>query len=178
TDMMRDVIRRGSGAEARRQLQRRDIAGKTGTTNDGKDTWFVGFTDEIVGAAWVGFDLPRSLGRSQGRSEQGGRTAIPMWIEFMREALAGVPDVEPLRPPGIVEARVNPKTGELASDLNCNAELELFEYGRLPRRESDRAFGLDGGCGRAVDEPLLTEDGQSTEQRPSTSGSGRSSQIF
>src|SRR5690606_27275274 len=142
------------------------------------DTWSHGLTAETVAAPGVGSGLARSLGRSAGRGEQGGRTAIPMWIEFMREALAGVPDVEPPRPPGIVEARVNPKTGELASDLNCNAELELFEAGRLPRRESDRAFGLDGGCGRSVEEPLLTEDGQSTEQRPSTSGSGRSSQIF
>lgn len=171
TDAMRGVIREGSGNYAWRELQRRDIAGKTGTTNDGKDAWFVGFTDEIVAAAWVGFDLPRSLGAR----EQGGRTAIPMWTDFMREALAGVPDVVPPRPPGIVEARINPRTGELASDLNCDAIVEIFEYGRLPRRESDSRYSPDG-CGPAVQEgPAVT--GEQTPQ-PSTSSSGRGGDIF
>jgi penicillin-binding protein 1A len=140
TDMLRDVISEGSGALAWRELQRRDIAGKSGTTNDGRDTWFVGFTDEIVAGAWVGFDLPRSLGSAGGRSEQGGRTAIPMWIEFMREALSGVPDVEPPRPPGVVEHRINPKTGEIASDLNPNTVTEIFEFGHVPKREPDGLY--------------------------------------
>jgi len=170
TDAMRDVIRQGSGARAR-ALQRRDIAGKTGTTNDGRDAWFIGFTDEIAAAAWVGFDLPRSLGGS----EQGGRTAIPMWIDFMREALAGVPDVEPARPPGIVEARINPKTGELASDLNCNTIVEIFEFGRLPRRESDSRYGFDGSCGRGADEQPLEPD---AETPAPVSGPSRSGDIF
>ena len=76
---------RGSGAAARRDLGRNDLAGKTGTTNDGRDLWFVGFNANIVGASWVGFDQYRPLGAY----EQGSSAALPMWIGFMREALAG-----------------------------------------------------------------------------------------
>ena len=96
TDMLQDVIRHGTGARAQRDLARSDLAGKTGTTNDGRDTWFVGFSRDFVAAAWVGFDQDRPLG---GR-EQGGITAIPMWIGFMAEALDGVAQ-QPFRtPPG------------------------------------------------------------------------------
>ena len=70
---------------ARRALGRDDIAGKTGTTNDGRDAWFSGFNPDLVATAWVGFDQERPLGSG----EEGARTALPMWIYFMREALAG-----------------------------------------------------------------------------------------
>jgi penicillin-binding protein 1A len=78
-DMLWDVVRRGTGAQARAQLQRNDLAGKTGTTNDGRDLWFVGFNANIVGASWVGFDQFRPLGAY----EQGARAALPMWVGFM-----------------------------------------------------------------------------------------------
>jgi penicillin-binding protein 1A len=83
-DMMADVIRRGTGVRAR-SLNREDIAGKTGTTNDAHDTWFNGFNGDLMTTVWVGFDQDRSLGEG----EQGGRTAIPAWTYFMHEALAG-----------------------------------------------------------------------------------------
>ena len=85
--MLRDVIRRGTGQRAR-ALGRDDLAGKTGTTNEGHDTWFNGFNPDLVATAWVGFDQERPLGGD----EEGARTALPMWIYFMREALAGVPE--------------------------------------------------------------------------------------
>ena len=94
--MLQDVVTRGIGYSRARELGRNDLAGKTGTTNDGRDTWFVGFNANIVGAAWVGFDQFRPLGGN----EQGGRTAMPMWIDFMREALAGTAERLPKRPPG------------------------------------------------------------------------------
>jgi penicillin-binding protein 1A len=130
-DMLVDVVRRGSGNMARRELQRDDLAGKTGTTNEGRDTWFVGFNANVVGAAWVGFDQFRPLGGN----EQGGRTAIPMWIDFMREALAGTPERLPKRPPGIVEYRINPETGLIASDSTPNTIFEKFDIDHLPERE-------------------------------------------
>jgi penicillin-binding protein 1A len=130
-DMLHGVVASGTANLARRELQRNDLAGKTGTTNDGRDTWFVGFNANVVGAAWVGFDSNRPLGAS----EQGARTALPMWIEFMREALAGTPERRPKRPPGIVEYRINPTTGLIAPDGAPNTIFEKFDIDHLPERE-------------------------------------------
>jgi len=136
TDMLQDVVTSGSGARARRELKRDDMSGKTGTTNEGRDTWFVGFNADVVGAAWVGFDQDRPLGGN----EQGGVTAIPMWIGFMREALGGLPEHTLARPPGIVEYRINPQNGLIASDSTANAIFEKFDIDNLPEREPDSGF--------------------------------------
>jgi penicillin-binding protein 1A len=85
TDLMRDVIRKGTARRAL-ALKRDDIAGKTGTTNDRRDTWFSGFNGDIVATAWVGFDQERSLGAN----EEGGHTALPIWVYFMGEALGAL----------------------------------------------------------------------------------------
>jgi penicillin-binding protein 1A len=141
TDMLQDVIRHGTGARAQRELGRSDLAGKTGTTNDGRDTWFVGFSRDVVAAAWVGFDQDRPLG---GR-EQGGITAIPMWIGFMAEALDGVPQ-QPFRtPPGIVEVRINPESGLVASDANPYGIFEKFDIDNVPEREPDPVITVTQG---------------------------------
>ena len=86
SDMMADVIRRGTGVGAR-VLNRDDLAGKTGTTNDFHDAWFTGFNGDLVASVWTGFDQDRSLGEG----EQGARAALPIWIYFMHQALAGAP---------------------------------------------------------------------------------------
>jgi penicillin-binding protein 1A len=127
TDLMRDVIRRGTAQRAN-ALKRSDLAGKTGTTNDSRDTWFAGFNADLVATAWVGFDQERSLGRG----EEGGRTALPIWLYFMGEALAGVPERRLPQPEGIVSARISPDTGELASADDPRAMFEVFLAGRLP----------------------------------------------
>jgi penicillin-binding protein 1A len=85
TSMLRDVIRVGTARRAYKALRRKDIAGKTGTTNDLYDAWFSGFSPELVATVWVGFDKPRSLGYA----ETGGRTALPMWTSFMQDFLHG-----------------------------------------------------------------------------------------
>ncbi|HAI70491.1 MAG TPA: peptidase, partial [Gammaproteobacteria bacterium] len=84
TSMLQDVIRIGTGRRALK-LKRNDIVGKTGTTNELRDAWFAGYSPDIVTVVWAGFDNPRSLGKK----ETGGRTALPMWIDFMAEALKG-----------------------------------------------------------------------------------------
>jgi penicillin-binding protein 1A len=133
TDMMQDVLRTGgTGSRAGRALKRGDLAGKTGTTNEGRDTWFVGFNADIVAAAWVGFDQVRPLGAY----EQGGVTAIPMWIDYMRTALTGKEHLL-ARPPGIVEYRINPTTGLIASDGAPNSLFEKFDIDNVPDREPD-----------------------------------------
>jgi penicillin-binding protein 1A len=129
-DMMKDVIRRGTGVRAR-SLNREDIAGKTGTTNDAHDTWFNGFNGDLMTTVWVGFDQDRSLGEG----EQGGRTAIPAWTYFMHEALAGAPRHGVPVPDGIVAARISPETGLLASSDNPNGIMEKFMEGNLPKSE-------------------------------------------
>jgi len=136
TDLLQGVVRVGTGAAARRALERNDLAGKTGTTNDGRDTWFVGFNADVVAAVWVGFDQDRPLG---GR-EQGGFTAIPMWIDYMREALAKAPEHTMARPPGIIEYRINPQTGLIASDATRDSVFEKFDIDHIPEREADPGF--------------------------------------
>lgn len=125
-DMMRDVIRRGTGVRAR-ALGRDDIAGKTGTSNDRRDAWFSGFNAQLVATAWVGFDQERSLGPR----EEGGRTALPMWMYFMADALQGVPESPLPRPPGIVTARISAETGQLASAGEPGSIFELFRKSDL-----------------------------------------------
>lgn len=106
TTILRDVIKRGTGRRAL-ELKRDDIGGKTGTTNDQKDAWFSGFNQQVVATAWVGFDQPTTLGRG----EAGSRTALPIWIEYMRVALKNMPE-KPLEvPENIVSVFVDAETG-------------------------------------------------------------------
>jgi penicillin-binding protein 1A len=94
--MLQDVVRRGTGSRAR-ALNRKDIAGKTGTTNDYGDAWFCGYTPAVVAVSWIGFPTPRNMGSG----ETGGTAALPIWLNYMRTALANVPETFLPRPPGI-----------------------------------------------------------------------------
>ncbi len=141
TDMMSDVIRRGTAVRAM-QLKRNDLAGKTGTTNDRRDAWFCGFNSSLVGTAWVGFDQERSLGPG----EEGSRTALPMWIYFMSEALQGVPEQRRAPPPGLVSMRISADTGLAARPGDPNAIFETFMAGHLPpQAEIDTALPTGEG---------------------------------
>ena len=130
SDMMADVIRHGTGMRAR-ALNRDDIAGKTGTTNDQHDAWFSGFNGALVATVWTGFDQDRSLGAG----EQGARAALPTWVYFMHTALAGTPRRPVPVPEGIVTVRVDPASGLLASADNPNGIMEKFVEGNLPKPE-------------------------------------------
>jgi penicillin-binding protein 1A len=131
SDMMADVIRHGTAQRAL-VLNRDDLAGKTGTTNDAHDAWFNGFNGNLVASVWTGFDQDRSLGDG----EQGARAALPTWIFFMRQALAGTPRYKLPPPDGIVTARISPTTGLLASADDPNAIMEKFIDGNLPKPEA------------------------------------------
>lgn len=126
--IMRDVVKRGTGKRAL-VLGRNDLAGKTGTTNGPIDAWFSGFNDHTVTTAWVGFDDNSKLGRG----EYGGISALPIWIDYMRLALAGVPDVIRPQPNGIVTIRVNAETGERARLTDPNGFYELFLEENTPK---------------------------------------------
>ncbi len=149
TDMMADVIRRGTGRRAL-ALGRSDIAGKTGTTNGPTDTWFNGFTPNLVATVWVGFDQERPLGES----EEGSITALPIWIQFMREALKGVPEQHRPMPDGLVTLRISPETGTLVSAENPDGVPEIFMTSHLPAA-ADADSGGQGPEGPASSEPIF-----------------------
>lgn len=127
TDMLREVITRGTGRRAL-ALGRSDIAGKTGTTNEARDTWFNGYNASLVATVWVGFDQSRPLGEG----EEGSRTAVPIWVDFMAEALKGVPDRTWAMPGGLMQVRISPSTGEIAGADDPDAIFETFMIDRLP----------------------------------------------
>ncbi|PLA74506.1 peptidase [Hydrogenovibrio sp. SC-1] len=127
TTLMQDVINFGSGRKAK-VLNRNDIAGKTGTTNDQKDAWFSGFSPDIATTVWVGFDQPKSLGRS----EVGGRAALPIWIDYMREALQPYPNAPFAIPEGLVNIPIDPATGQAVLADEPNAFFEVFREAYAP----------------------------------------------
>jgi penicillin-binding protein 1A len=131
TSIMRDVINHGTGRKALK-LGRKDLAGKTGTTNDQLDAWFSGFNRQITATAWVGFDTPRSLGRS----EFGGTAALPMWMKFMEVVLNDLPEQELLVPENVITVKIDSKTGLLAANNSKDTLFEYFIEGTEPQRSS------------------------------------------
>ena len=151
TDMMADVIKHGTGVRAL-ALNRADSAGKTGTTNKAVDTWFNGFTPHLEATVWVGYDQERPLGGG----EEGSRTALPIWIHFMREALKGVPQEKRPMPDGIVTLRISPETGALVSAENPNGISEIFMADHLPAAGDQGSMAQEGGQpGQAGGEPIF-----------------------
>lgn len=138
--MTRDVIRFGTGRRAL-QLNRSDLSGKTGTTNDQRDAWFAGYNPAIAAVAWVGFDKFDPLGGM----ETGSRAALPMWIDFMRVALDGVPEQILPRPPGLVNVRIDPATGNLAGSGSAAAVFEVFKAGTAPAGTASDSVLLPAG---------------------------------
>ncbi|KAA6405002.1 penicillin-binding protein 1A [Candidatus Tokpelaia sp.] len=126
TSMMEGVIQRGTAR--RLQYLKRDIAGKTGTTNDSKDAWFVGFTPDIVIGVYMGYDSPKSLGAAG----TGSSLAAPVFGEFMSHAMVGKPDVPFKMPEGMIQIAIDRKTGMRASAGNANAFVEAFKPGTGP----------------------------------------------
>ena len=129
--IMREVVQRGTAVRAK-ALGRKDIAGKTGTTNDQVDAWFSGYNDQVVATAWVGFDNQRHMGRR----ETGGRAALPMWIDFMRVALDGMPENLQEQPEGLVTIRIDAETGKRADANTSKSLFELFREENAPRQKA------------------------------------------
>ena len=128
----RDVIKHGTGRRAL-VLNRQDISGKTGTTNDQRDAWFFGFNANIVGVAWVGFDKFQPLGSR----ETGARAALPIWVEYMKTVLEGTPEHILPEPPGLVYARINKTTGKLAQPNDPDVMFEVFRTEHAPTTLND-----------------------------------------
>ncbi|WP_138438143.1 penicillin-binding protein 1A [Marinobacter shengliensis] len=124
--ILQDVVRRGTGRRAL-ALNRQDLAGKTGTTNEQKDTWFAGFNHDVATTVWVGFDQPAPLGRR----EFGASTALPIWVDYMKTAMQGAPESTMARPNGILNIRINPRTGERARPGE-DGTFEIFKEEDAP----------------------------------------------
>lgn len=146
--LLQEVARSGTAARAQRELKRPDLYGKTGTTNDSIDTWFNGFHPTLVAVVWMGYDTPRSLGDR----ETGGGLSLPIWIDFMRTALKGVPIMEPSAPEGLV---------------NIGGEWYYEEYARGGGVAS---LGLSGGDTGAPGADGSLRRGPSGEQAPGLPG--------
>lgn len=143
----------GTGWRASRDLKRRDIGGKTGTTNSSKDAWFSGYGPDIVTTVWIGFDdHRRSLGRTAaGGGEAGAKSAQPIWDDFMKIALEGVPEKEVTPPPGVVSVVIDRKTGKLAGG-GGDTRSEYFIDGTQPTESAVQEVGT-----------TLIENGESQE---------------
>jgi penicillin-binding protein 1A len=144
TSLLTSVVREGTGARAREVG--RPVAGKTGTTNQAKDAWFVGYSTELVCAVWVGFDDPRPLG---GGREAGATAALPAWIAFMKGAHAASPATDFPRPPGLAEIRIDPASGLRAHEDQTDALVELFLSGTEPLTFAERDAGAPEPGGEA-----------------------------
>ncbi|MCC7066886.1 MAG: PBP1A family penicillin-binding protein [Burkholderiales bacterium] len=143
TTMLRDVVRFGTAAKAM-SLGRGDLAGKTGTTNDSVDAWFAGFDQALVAVAWVGFDQPKSLGER----ETGGGVALPIWMNYMKVALKGVPEVPLKPPPGVVNATIGSDEGLV--DAGGTSDWFYSEF--PPRRFIDPLTGNEGSRSKQDEE--------------------------
>lgn len=140
TSMLEEVVKSGTGWRAR--ALKRPVAGKTGTTNDYKDAWFIGYTPELVSAVWVGFDNMRTLGKE----ETGSKAAAPIWVSFMKKALSEISPFDaksgekrPFQvPDGIVTAVIDPVTGLLATK-ESEKMVEFFIEGTVPTEYSTEA---------------------------------------
>jgi penicillin-binding protein 1A len=125
TSMLIDVVNRGTGSGVRTGGFQMPAAGKTGTTNDYRDAWFIGFTPEVVTGVWVGYDQPREIARRA----YGARLAVPLWTAYMKKLPLSLKQFS--RPPGIVEQLICDETGLLATP-ECNVVSEYFTQSNVP----------------------------------------------
>lgn len=145
TNLLRGVIERGTGSKARDLA--RPVAGKTGTTNEYRDAWFIGYTPSLAAGVWVGYDDHRSIGPR----ETGARAALPIWLDFMKKAHAGTEPEEFPVPDTVVFKQIDPKTGLLSSESCSRSIREAFVPGTEPKAYCDEGSG-------AGDEPLIQDE--------------------
>jgi penicillin-binding protein 1A len=130
TNVLKDVVQEGTGERVK--VIGRPVAGKTGTTDDFRDGWFIGFNPSLVTGVWVGFDDERNMAHN----ETGGRVAAPIWLYFMEQALAGQPVEYFPVPEGVTFVRIDPKTGLLAGFSQRDAIFECFLEGTEPTQQA------------------------------------------
>ncbi|MDH5757804.1 MAG: penicillin-binding transpeptidase domain-containing protein, partial [Nitrospinota bacterium] len=141
-DMMKSVVQNGTGRSLKPMLGGRPLAGKTGTTNDCIDAWFVGYTPDVVTGVWTGRDDPAPIGRR----ETGARMAIPIWRDFMKKVFAEMPVNDFPPPPDVVFARINEETGNLTKASGENVIFEVFTDGAQPTQFDTDAASVESAA--------------------------------
>jgi len=139
TDLLKAVVSEGTGWRVR--ALKRPVAGKTGTTNDLRDAWFMGYTPSLATGVWVGYDDSREMGKG----ETGSRAASPIWLNFMQEVLAGEPVRDFQVPKGVVFAKIDGKTGHLAGRHSKKAVFQAFVEGTEPKQYAPKASTHETG---------------------------------
>ncbi len=160
TSLMRSVVQVGTARRA--SSMGRPLAGKTGTTNQAKDAWFVGFSTDIVTAVWVGYDDANPLGWG----EEGAVTALPEWMQFMKAAEKDRPPTEFARPGNIVVARIDPATGELAYPGEQDAVEEEFLDGTVPTDVASPDAGVEAGADAGREASVTAPPADAAAARP------------
>jgi penicillin-binding protein 1A len=145
TSMLTSVIDHGTGVRAK--ALGRVVAGKTGTSNGPKDTWFAGYSPDVAAVTWIGYDDGRPLGTS----EQGGVTALPAWLELMKTAHEGKPRTDFARPPGVTTVTIDTRTGELPYPDDAEVMDEVFLAGTEPTQTAEVPGAFDAGAGVAAE---------------------------
>jgi membrane carboxypeptidase/penicillin-binding protein len=149
TQMMKDVLTYGTAKSLRKFSQSRPAAGKTGTTDEFRDAWFVGFTPQLITGVWVGHDQPRP----EGRGFTGGTVAAPIWQRFMAKALAGKPAADFPKPDTVVAVAIDPGTGRLADENDPKKREEFYIMGTEPKAAQPEPAPLPADDGAAPPEP-------------------------
>ena len=145
--IMREAVERGTAVRAK-ALDRKDIGGKTGTTNDQVDAWFSGLNSQVATTAWVGFDNQQTLGAR----ETGGRAALPIWIEYMRSALSEIPESFEFQPDDMVTVKIDAETGKRAGQDTVHSRFEIFRTVNAPKE-----FFVSRSGGNTLDHSPVTE---------------------
>jgi len=157
TSVLKDVVQFGTAQAAHRELQRNDLAGKTGTTQNQFDAWFAGYNSKLVAIAWVGFDQPQSL------HEYGTQAALPIWIAFMQSALKGQPENIIQPPEGIVSIKIDPLTGKRSQGNDPVGTFEFFMTPYVPDEDRNTTTAV------APHEAAVEEAHQDVAQSPDES---------
>jgi len=141
TQALKNVIREGTAKLAAQSLNRTDLAGKTGTTQNTVDAWFNGYNHALETTVWVGFDQPQPL------FEFGAKAALPIWIDYMRQALQNSPENDLPQPTGIVAVKIDPQSGLLARPGDNNAIVQYFDAAHVPTMMSLSSGGSSNSSG-------------------------------
>ena len=164
TQMLKDVMNYGTAKNLKKFSQQRPMAGKTGTTDDYKDAWFVGYTPQLVAGVWVGHDKPKS----GGKGFTGGAIAAPIWERFMRQALAGRPVADFARPDNVISVAIDPATGFLATPDCPKQRDEFYLAGSEPAaycpKHGGKAVEAEPASQPQQEEPSQQQPSQQQEQ--------------
>ncbi|MFH1029005.1 MAG: penicillin-binding transpeptidase domain-containing protein, partial [Pseudomonadota bacterium] len=139
TQMLKDVMSYGTAKNLKKFSRAHPSAGKTGTTDDYRDAWFVGYTPQLITGVWVGYDKPRP----GGKGFTGGAVAAPIWEQFMRKALASKPAVDFPRPDTVVSVSIDPVSGKLASPDCPDSREEFYIAGTEPVEYCNKPGGVE-----------------------------------